>query len=421
MPAILRSLRFFVSLDSSRSPTATPTTPANDTPADHTPDHTPNMPVAVPSHPPTPDPSKPVPIAPSPYEHSHAKSPRNNPQQQRRRIWTLPPAFHDKYRSISDNLGSGGSGHIFSATRRSDSKQVAVKLIPRSSILTSHWIHDPVLGLVPKEAHVLRSVHHPHIISFIDYFESDTVVLIVMQVFGSSWACTPLSSSTDLNPLPLAITLKKRRAMDLFELLEVKSLTEKDTHAIFSQIIHASCYLLAQHNMIHGDIKDENILIEWSPTSTIPKAKLIDFGGVVLNPCHLLSPRDFTGTLEFAPPQVIRSQPFNPEKAETWALGVLLYSMLNSGAGPFATPQQSASGGFRPTRKGSPAVRELIDGMLTKDERERLSLKQICDSDWVRFGPGPRERDNFPKARAGAIPTSPQGEEGPRGQRPRVA
>ncbi|KND00040.1 serine/threonine protein kinase [Spizellomyces punctatus DAOM BR117] len=202
-----------------------------------------------------------------------------------------------------------------------------------------------------------------------------------MELFGSSWRCSAIRP-TEHNPFPSAIRPVRRRAMDLFELLEVKPLTEDDAHTIFLQIITAVDALFTNYHLIHGDIKDENILIDWS--GTLPIAKLIDFGGALQNvdTNTRCTESDFHGTLEFAPPEIVLGKGYDPEKAEAWSLGVLLYGMVNRGSGPFATPHQTAFGGYQ-LPKCSDACQELIGRMLVKDQRYRAGFKEILEHPWV--------------------------------------
>lgn len=291
----------------------------------------------------------------------------------------LVAAFRQQYGTVQDDLGSGGSGHIFSAVRRKDRKEVAVKLVPKICVPQGHWAQDIVYGIIPREVQIMKNIKHPSVIRFVDYFSTSEIILIVMELFGSSWKSSTVRP-TDPNPLPLLFRPLRRRAMDLFELLEARKLTEEEVRIIFCQIVECIDYLLEHHHIIHGDIKDENILIDWSgPT---PIAKLIDFGGAIeAIPNRLCDESDFHGTLEFASPEVILGKRYNAEKAEAWSLGVLLYGMVSAGTGPFASPQDSAFGGYRapPCSEG---CRHLIGRLLDKDPRSRAGIKDILNHPW---------------------------------------
>ncbi|KAI8824340.1 kinase-like domain-containing protein [Fimicolochytrium jonesii] len=294
--------------------------------------------------------------------------------------WHLPLAFLEQYGTVKDNLGSGGSGHIFSAIRRKDRKEVAVKILPRACVPPNAWVRDAQYGRIPREVAVLKNVKHPNAIDFFDLFEEDDFFLIVMEVFGGSWRASTVRSS-DPNPLPLACRPARTRAMDLFELLEVRHLNEDEARIIFLQVVHCIDHMISTHHIVHGDIKDENILIDW--TGDEPLAKLIDFGGTIdVAMRRMCGQADFHGTLEFAPPEVILGQAYDPEKAETWSLGVLLYGMINKGHGPFASPEATAFAGYRAI-PCSASCSDLIASLLQKKQRYRATIKDILRHPWL--------------------------------------
>lgn len=85
-----------------------------------------------------------------------------------------------------------------------------------------------------------------------------------------------------------------------------------------------------EKNIIHLDIKPENIMCQ---TSTSSNVKIIDFGlATKLDPneCVKIS----TGTAEFAAPEIVEREPVG-FYTDMWALGVLSYVLL-SGLSPFA-------------------------------------------------------------------------------------
>ncbi|KAJ3162455.1 hypothetical protein HDU86_004937 [Geranomyces michiganensis] len=302
-------------------------------------------------------------------------------QSHQRHRWTLPTAFRQQYGTALDNLGSGGSGFIFSAVRRSDQKEVAVKLLPVECVPVTSWVQDADYGCIPREVATLKNIQHSAVVAFIDLFQDSQIVLIVMELFGSSWRTSQLTSS-DPNPLPIVTRPKRSRAMDLFELLEVKQLTEEDARTIFVQLIECVHYLLSQLSLVHGDIKDENILIDWSGPK--PVAKFIDFGGAVsVAPGHLCGQANFRGTVEFASPEIILGQAYDPEKSETWSLGVLLYSMINRGCGPFATRQATVASPYRPLIC-SPRCSHLISRLLDKNPHTRATIEEVLQHPWLK-------------------------------------
>lgn len=81
---------------------------------------------------------------------------------------------------------------------------------------------------------------------------------------------------------------------------------------------------LHEKNIIHGDIKPENVVL----TKGGP-AKLCDFGSASL----FGQQRSNSGTLEYLAPEAVLNFPQN-HKVDVWALGILLFEMI-SGSAPF--------------------------------------------------------------------------------------
>ena len=253
----------------------------------------------------------------------------------------------------------------------------------------------------------MAKLHHPSLIQFIDYFPGHGIHLIVMELFGSAWKDSPVVSEEAAQLSVSTNRPARQKAMDLFELLEVRSLNEEESHIIFTQVVDAVHFML-QNGLVHGDIKDENVLVDWpttpttptseSPSSSIsptpitpprPKAKLIDFGATIsLDPAILATTYDFHGTLEFAPPEILLGQFYSPSLADAWSLGVLLYDMVSKGSMPFDRPEDIASPHVRPQPvQASAGCKDILRKLLEKDPKKRMTVEEIVRHPWFLRGP----------------------------------
>ncbi|KAI9218889.1 kinase-like domain-containing protein, partial [Blastocladiella britannica] len=314
--------------------------------------------------------------------------------------YRLLPAFEEKYQ-VGDELGSGGFGFVVTATRRSDGAEVAVKFIFKEKVVVQALTNDPDFGVVPMEVHVIKKLHHPNIIGFLDFFTDNRFYYLVMELHGVPW-----QKGVDLNtlrlksasqppalhrsysePSPRVPVIGRRHSMDLFECIEANSrLSENVAQKIFSQVASAVEHLL-DHNIVHRDIKDENLVVD-----AHFNVKLIDFGSALHIPTNGRLFERFAGTLQYCPPEVIQGNKYRGPEQEVWALGILLYTILFSGA-PFANVNQVLNNDLpipkhsRGPMAGKPRASEevvhLLRWMLRKNPSERAGIKDIMAHPWL--------------------------------------
>ncbi|KAG1377510.1 hypothetical protein G6F61_006671 [Rhizopus arrhizus] len=305
---------------------------------------------------------------------------------------SLHPAFSEKY-AVGQELGSGGFGFVVSAYERQTGIERAVKFIVRKKVPKSAWVEDVEMGLVPVEIHVLRRVRHENIIQFCDVYQDSVYFYLVMELHGSQWVArpsTPISRSpalsqdsqstisSDEEEEMLSRPFARRASCDLFECIEQhKHLDEPRAKDIFRQIVHCVAYL-DRLGICHRDIKDENVVIDQDY-----KVKFIDFGSaVVLDRKRNKRFVRFYGTVSSAPPEILLNQPYRPEPADMWSLGVLLYTLL-FGEVPFPDSESAISGPImRPRIKVSVECKHLIVSLLEKDPQHRPTIHQVLTHPW---------------------------------------
>ncbi|KAG0289190.1 hypothetical protein BGZ98_003948 [Dissophora globulifera] len=130
--------------------------------------------------------------------------------------------------------------------------------------------------------------------------------------------------------LQMCIVLDYASGGELFEFVADKRAlaSEQDIQFIFAQIVDAVDYL-HQHNIVHRDLKLENVLLEPRTGMPLrPRVKLTDFGlaKVIEEDSPLLTTR--CGSEDYAAPEIILAQPYDGREADIWSLGVVLYALL---------------------------------------------------------------------------------------------
>ena len=204
------------------------------------------------------------------------------------------------YRVVRE-IGRGGMGAVYLASREGFHQQVALKIIKRGMDT------EAIVRRFVQERDVLASLNHPNIARLLDGGTTDGLPFIAMEyVEGDT----------------------------ITEFCDQKRLTINERLVLFRKVCAAVAYA-HQNLVVHRDIKPSNILI--APDG---EPKLLDFGIA-----RLLAPDRFGLTLEqtetganlltpeYASPEQIRGDKITTA-SDIYSLGVLLYELL-CGRRPF--------------------------------------------------------------------------------------
>ncbi|KAE9413964.1 hypothetical protein Angca_007027, partial [Angiostrongylus cantonensis] len=146
---------------------------------------------------------------------------------------------------------------------------------------------------------------------------------------------------------------------------------------MFRQLMEAVHYL-HERNIVHRDIKLENILLDANGD-----VKLADFGFARFIARRERS-RSFCGTRPYLAPQVTVYKPYDSYAADWYALGIVLYTML-IGKWPKDNLPNSSRTTFVsfPDSIPSPPCRRLIASLLEPDEELRAGYHDCVHSEWM--------------------------------------
>jgi len=270
-------------------------------------------------------------------------------------VWRSPGLreFTRLYR-VGKVLGRGGFGIVHSAIRNNDGAEVAVKEISKDVVVVME-------ENIPLEIVLLQQVADvPGVVRLLDYFDTGNSFMIVMERFNGQ---------------------------DLFDFISRHgTLSENTARDIFGQVVEA-VVMCKERGVLHGDIKDENILID-EKTGAV---KVIDFG----SGCSWVSGwyEEYEGTREYAPPEWVRARRYKAEGLTVWSLGILLYDMLY-GDIPYVTDEEILRGDLVMNEQLGSSVRSLMERCLCSDERERMSLQEVKDHPWLAGDTGYSIRRN---------------------------
>ncbi len=163
------------------------------------------------------------------------------------------------------------------------------------------------------EIDILRDMDHPGIVQIFEYFQDFDRLYIVTEFIPGKELFQEMN--------------RKKNTKDLF-------FNEIEASTIIKQVLTIVNYL-HQKNIIHRDLKLENVMIQSMPTKDEPDApwyiKLIDFGTAMRFKKGQRFKQAF-GTSYYIAPEVLNGN-YN-EKCDIWCVGVILYFLL-SGRPPF--------------------------------------------------------------------------------------
>uniref|UniRef100_A0A8C7E7Y1 non-specific serine/threonine protein kinase n=1 Tax=Nothoprocta perdicaria TaxID=30464 RepID=A0A8C7E7Y1_NOTPE len=266
------------------------------------------------------------------------------------RLQACEGEYARKYDTLSP-IGKGSFGFVWTARCKADQQEVVVKFIWKERVFEDCWVDDPDLGRVTQEIAILSKVQHPNIIKVLDVFENEQFFQLVMEKHGSG--------------------------LDLFAFIDNQpDLDEPLASYLFRQLVSAVGYLHCR-NILHRDIKDENIVIAEDFT-----IKLVDFGSAAyLEPGKLFY--TFCGTIEYCSPEVLSGKPYQGPELEMWSLGVTLYTLI-FGENPFCELEEAMAAVLNPPRVVSEGLVRLIAGLLHPVPQQRTTLAKLLEDPWLK-------------------------------------
>lgn len=251
-------------------------------------------------------------------------------------------------------LGEGGFARCFQI--RDDSGKIyAAKTVAKLSIKT-----EKTRKKLLSEIQIHKSMKHTNIVQFIDCFEDETNVYILLEI-------CPNGSLMEL--------LKKR-----------KVLSEPEVRFFTTQICGAIKYMHSRR-VIHRDLKLGNIFFDKNYN-----LKIGDFGlaAVLANDRE----RKYTvcGTPNYIAPEVLMGKHSGHSyEVDIWSIGVMIYALL-IGKPPFQAKDvntiyeriKCCEFGFPKEKAISNEAKVLIEDLLSLDPLERPSLPEVMEYVWFR-------------------------------------
>ena len=264
-----------------------------------------------------------------------------------------------KYK-IKKLLGIGSFGRVFLAQNINTMEYIAMKEIPKTSedLLTDNEIMD--------EIEILKNLDHPDIVRIMEFYSTEESYYIINEYCPGG---------------------------ELFAQIN-KIFSETQIAVMFRQILSGLAYLHS-NNIIHRDLKLENILIKEIEKSKetnedLYVLKIIDFGTAKIFDKSKKA-RAIVGSSYYIAPEVINKK-YNRE-CDLWSAGVILY-MFIVGHAPFDGKSDKEI--MEKVKKGnylknedrwinaSNEVKDLINKLLVYEPEKRLTALEALKHPWFK-------------------------------------
>eukprot|EP00268_Persea_americana_P025319 TRINITY_DN2467_c0_g1_i9.p1 TRINITY_DN2467_c0_g1~~TRINITY_DN2467_c0_g1_i9.p1 ORF type:complete len:385 (-),score=70.03 TRINITY_DN2467_c0_g1_i9:173-1327(-) len=264
-------------------------------------------------------------------------------------------------------IGSGSYGKVAAYRSSRDGNRYAIKAFHKSHLLKLRVApSETAMTDVLREVSIMEMLDHPNIVNLtevIDDPNADHLYLVLEYVEGK---CTCEDSGPP------------------------GGIGEMTARKYLRDIVSGLMYLHA-HNIVHGDIKPDNILVTRGGV-----VKIGDFSVSHVFKDNNDELRRSPGTPAFTAPECCLGLAYHGKAADTWALGVTLYYLV-LGQYPFLgdtlqeTYDKIVNNPLSIPEGINPQLKDLLQGLLCKDPKQRIVLQTIAMHPWVvEEGPLPQ-------------------------------
>jgi serine/threonine-protein kinase ULK2 len=267
---------------------------------------------------------------------------------------------------VDRKVGSGSFAKVYRATHRRTRQVVAIKAVDKKKLNVRHQQN------LASEIKIMRRFQHWNLVRLLGTYSGPRHMYLVMEFCGGGDLAGAIAKHGPLPESPIVERLMAQLA--------------------------AGLEFLWTRNLIHRDIKPQNILLTGGLGSTL---KIADFGFARYLGAAALA-ETACGSPLYMAPEVLRRETYNA-KADLWSVGCVMFEMLAKET-PFTGFDQTEllhnveSGKCAPMPAGvriSEACASLLRGLLRQDQLQRLSFREFFASRFVTRGRAVLDAEGF--------------------------
>ncbi|KAK0059076.1 serine/threonine-protein kinase HSL1 [Biomphalaria pfeifferi] len=254
---------------------------------------------------------------------------------------------------LGPTLGEGSYGKIHLATHFISKQQVAIKVVAKKTLVQ----REVARRHFRREALLLQQVSHPNVVRLYEAMETSNSYYLVFEL--ASGGC-------------------------ILDLITQRGCLQEDESRHYMRQIASSVDHLHRTNIVHRDIKLENLLLDGNNN-----IKLVDFGlsAVCHDTDHHLS--TLCGSPVYAAPELFAGRKYG-KGVDIWGIGVCFFAML-TGKLPFLPDDKTSLPqlyslilkGFTMPVFVSQDCQLLLGRLLEHQEGRRINAEELLSHPWM--------------------------------------
>lgn len=324
-------------------------------------------------------------------------------------------------------LGKGSFATVYKGYHEETRHQVAIKTVKRGDLSAK------LFDNLQSEIQILKSLSHRHITKLIDIVRADKHIYLIMEYCAGGDLTNYIKrrgrvEGLEYIPAPGA-------ALQYYPHPRTGGLDEIVVRSFLRQLARALKFL-RHRNLIHRDIKPQNLLLNPAPPEElarghplgVPILKVADFGFARSLPNAMMA-ETLCGSPLYMAPEILRYEKYDA-KADLWSVGAVLYEMA-VGKAPFRALNHiellkkiEHSKGIKfpdedPTTAKTPGggsedspvpsdVKKLIRTLLKRNPAERASFEEFFGSTALAKSKFPKPRESEPEPAESSSSTAPE-------------